>query len=129
MINPAAVIAPPTAALCFLARRSARIAVWVNTILLELYQTTIEPRWFVAAQELVKTMLTHFQAPEGGFYDTSDDHETLITRPRNLFVIRHERARGAPLRAVRDRDSRGGTHRDSDTLRQFPPPYLLAHTP
>jgi len=52
--------------------------------LLELYQTTFEPRWFVAAQELAETMLTHFQAPDGGFYDTSDDHETLITRPRDL---------------------------------------------
>jgi len=52
--------------------------------LLELYQTTFEPRWFVAAQELAETMIAHFQAPEGGFYDTSDDHETLITRPRDL---------------------------------------------
>jgi uncharacterized protein YyaL (SSP411 family) len=52
--------------------------------LLELYQTTFEPRWFVAAQELAETMLTHFQAPDGRFYDTSDDHEALITRPRDL---------------------------------------------
>ncbi|HSR34969.1 MAG TPA: thioredoxin domain-containing protein, partial [Anaerolineae bacterium] len=71
--------------------------------LLELYQTTFEPRWFVAAQELAETMLAHFRAdsvqlrPEpqlpsdstssggvAGFYDTSDDHEMLITRPRDL---------------------------------------------
>jgi uncharacterized protein YyaL (SSP411 family) len=52
--------------------------------LLELYQTTFEPRWFVAAQELAETMIVHFQVPDGGFYDTSDDHETLITRPRDL---------------------------------------------
>ena len=69
--------------------------------LLELYQTTFEPRWFVAAQELAETMIAHFQAPDGvqlartgqlpsnaggiaGFFDTSDDHETLITRPRDL---------------------------------------------
>jgi uncharacterized protein YyaL (SSP411 family) len=52
--------------------------------LIELYQTTFEPRWFVAAQELAETMIAHFQAPGGGFYDTSDDHETLITRPRDL---------------------------------------------
>jgi uncharacterized protein YyaL (SSP411 family) len=52
--------------------------------LLELYQTTFDPRWFVAAQELTETMLTHYQASDGGFYDTGDDHETLITRPRDL---------------------------------------------
>jgi uncharacterized protein YyaL (SSP411 family) len=52
--------------------------------LLELYQTTFEPRWFVAAQELTETILTHCRAPDGGFYDTSDDHEMLITRPRDL---------------------------------------------
>jgi uncharacterized protein YyaL (SSP411 family) len=52
--------------------------------LLELYQTTFEPRWFVAAQELSETVIAHFHASEGGFFDTSDDHETLITRPRDL---------------------------------------------
>ena len=52
--------------------------------LLELYQTTFEPRWFVAAQELAETMITHYQAPDGGFHDTSDDREALITRPRDL---------------------------------------------
>jgi uncharacterized protein YyaL (SSP411 family) len=52
--------------------------------LLELYQTTFELRWFVAAQELAETMINHFGDPEGAFYDTSDDHETLITRPRDL---------------------------------------------
>jgi uncharacterized protein YyaL (SSP411 family) len=29
-------------------------------------------------------MIARFQAPGGGFFDTSDDHETLITRPRDL---------------------------------------------
>ena len=29
-------------------------------------------------------MLAYFASDEGGFYDTSDDHETLITRPREL---------------------------------------------
>jgi len=69
--------------------------------LLELYQTTFDPRWFSAAQELAETMIAHFQAPDGvqlarpgqlqsnasgiaGFYDTSDDHESLVTRPRDL---------------------------------------------
>jgi uncharacterized protein YyaL (SSP411 family) len=52
--------------------------------LLELYQTTFEPRSFVAAQELAETMIEHFADSEGLLYDTSDDHETLITRPRDL---------------------------------------------
>jgi uncharacterized protein YyaL (SSP411 family) len=52
--------------------------------LLELYQTTFEPSWFLAAQELAETILKHFADSEGMFYDTSDDHETLITRPRDL---------------------------------------------
>jgi uncharacterized protein len=52
--------------------------------LLELYQTTFDHRWFLTAEELTETILARFQAPDGGFYDTSDDHETLITRPRDL---------------------------------------------
>jgi uncharacterized protein YyaL (SSP411 family) len=52
--------------------------------LLELCQTTFEPRWFVAAQELAETMLERFADSEGTLYDTSDDHETLITRPRDI---------------------------------------------
>jgi uncharacterized protein YyaL (SSP411 family) len=58
--------------------------------LLELYQTTFDLRWFVAAQELAETMIEHFSADGDdspglpGFYDTSDDHEALITRPRDL---------------------------------------------
>jgi len=49
-----------------------------------LYQTTFEPRWYQAAHELAEVMIAHFSAPEGGFFDTSDDHETLIIRPREL---------------------------------------------
>jgi len=52
--------------------------------LLELYQTSFEPRWYLAARELTGVMIEHFSAPDGGFFDTSDDHEELITRPREL---------------------------------------------
>ena len=51
--------------------------------LMELYQTTFHPRWFLAAKDLTEEMIEHFSAPDGGFFDTSDDHETLITRPRD----------------------------------------------
>jgi len=52
--------------------------------MLELYQSTFEPRWFQAAQDMATFVLAHFRADDGGFYDTSDDHEQLIVRPRNL---------------------------------------------
>ena len=51
--------------------------------LLELYQTTFDPRWYIAAHELAEAMIEHFSAPVG-FFDTSDDHETLVVRPREL---------------------------------------------
>ncbi len=52
--------------------------------LLELYQATFDPPYFAEAQSLAEVVLAHFAAPGGGFYDTSDDHEVLIARPRNL---------------------------------------------
>jgi uncharacterized protein YyaL (SSP411 family) len=52
--------------------------------LIQLYQTTFAARWLQEALSLTERVLTHFRAADGGFYDTSDDHEQLITRPRNL---------------------------------------------
>ncbi len=52
--------------------------------LLELYQSTYEERYFMAARRLADRVLAHFKTADGGFYDTSDDHERLIVRPRNL---------------------------------------------
>jgi uncharacterized protein YyaL (SSP411 family) len=52
--------------------------------LLALYQTTFDARYFVAARDLVEQMIAHFVAPDGLFYDTSDDHEALVTRPRDV---------------------------------------------
>jgi uncharacterized protein YyaL (SSP411 family) len=52
--------------------------------LLALYETTFDAQWFVAARELADTMLEHFADPAGGFFDTSDDAEALVTRPKDL---------------------------------------------
>jgi hypothetical protein len=53
--------------------------------LLALYQSSFEERWFVWARELAEMMLAHFRDEEnGGFYDTSDDHEALIQRPKDV---------------------------------------------
>ena len=52
--------------------------------LLTLYETTFEERFFVAARGLADTILERFAAPDGGFFDTADDAEALMARPRNL---------------------------------------------
>lgn len=52
--------------------------------LLELYQLSFVEKWFVEACRLADIALEHFKAEDGGFYDTSDDHEALIVRPRNV---------------------------------------------
>ena len=53
--------------------------------LLALYQTVFDERWFAWATELADIMLTHFaDEAHGGFFDTSDDHEALIQRPKDL---------------------------------------------
>ncbi len=52
--------------------------------LLQLYQTHPHSRWFTAAQDLTQALLAHFSDPAGGFFDTPDDHETLVVRPKDL---------------------------------------------
>ena len=52
--------------------------------LIELYQTTFDEKYFTAAVQFADDVLAHFSADEGGFFDTRDDHEKLIVRPRNL---------------------------------------------
>jgi len=53
--------------------------------LLALYEATFDERWFEWARELAGIMQTHFEDQEnGGFFDTSNDHEALIHRPKDL---------------------------------------------
>jgi uncharacterized protein YyaL (SSP411 family) len=53
--------------------------------LLDLYEATFEPRWFAAAREIADAMIARFADRErGGFFSTSDDHEQLLTRRKDL---------------------------------------------
>jgi uncharacterized protein YyaL (SSP411 family) len=53
--------------------------------LLTLYEATFEPQWFERAQELAETMIARFGDKErGGFFSTSDDHESLIARRKEI---------------------------------------------
>ena len=53
--------------------------------LLTLYEATFEKRWFDEARALADTMIARFGDPErGGFYSTSNDHEELIARRKEI---------------------------------------------
>ncbi|MBI3964794.1 MAG: thioredoxin domain-containing protein, partial [Chloroflexi bacterium] len=54
--------------------------------LLALYETTADRRWLETARVLADSIVAHFADEEnGGFFDTSDDHEALVARPKDLF--------------------------------------------
>jgi uncharacterized protein len=53
--------------------------------LLTLYEASFEPRWFDEAEAVAATMSDRFHdAERGGFFSTSDDHEELIARRKEV---------------------------------------------
>ncbi len=50
---------------------------------LALLSATGDPIWLERAGGLLDTALAHFADGQGGFYDTADDAETLVARPRD----------------------------------------------
>jgi uncharacterized protein len=53
--------------------------------LVSLYEATFEPRWFADARALADTMIERFSDDEnGGFFETSADHEQLVARRKDL---------------------------------------------
>jgi uncharacterized protein YyaL (SSP411 family) len=53
--------------------------------LLTLYESTFEQRWLEEAQALADITIARFGDPErGGFYSTSNDHEALIARRKEI---------------------------------------------
>jgi uncharacterized protein YyaL (SSP411 family) len=52
--------------------------------LLALYEASFDEKWFRIARELMDRVLVRFSDPAGGFFDTADDHERLVTRPKDV---------------------------------------------
>ena len=53
--------------------------------LLTLYESSFEPRWFAEARSLADAMIERFADDEnGGFFETSSDHERLLARRKDL---------------------------------------------
>ena len=68
------------------ARHSAYLEDYASLALglLSLYQADPNPSWYQAAIRLADQMLVHFSDPAGGFFDTPDDGEALLYRPKDL---------------------------------------------
>jgi uncharacterized protein YyaL (SSP411 family) len=70
------------------ARLNAYLEDYANVAdgLVALYEATFSECWLTAAVELADVILQEFRDEEnGGFFDTSTQHETLITRPKDIF--------------------------------------------
>lgn len=52
--------------------------------LLELYQTDFDNKWFTSAKELTDEMIEKFSDESGGFFDTPNDGENLLIRPKDI---------------------------------------------
>ena len=50
---------------------------------LDLAQATADPVWLERAGALLDVALERFRADDGGFFDTADDAEALVARPRD----------------------------------------------
>jgi len=67
----------------------ARLSAYLDdyVFLIDAILSLLEARWrnedLRFAIELTEVVLNHFQAEDGGFYFTADDHEALIQRPRS----------------------------------------------
>jgi uncharacterized protein YyaL (SSP411 family) len=48
------------------------------------YEATGEERWFTKVVGLAESILGRFADPEGGFFDTAEDGERLVVRPKGL---------------------------------------------
>jgi hypothetical protein len=53
--------------------------------LFALYELTFDSQWLIAATRIADRMIEQFWDPAGGFYFTSEDHESLLTRPKDFF--------------------------------------------
>jgi uncharacterized protein len=69
--------------------------------LLDLHGATNEQRFWDAARTQMETVIAHFSDVEaGGFYSTSDQHEGLITRPKDIFDGALPAANGVAVRVL-----------------------------
>jgi uncharacterized protein YyaL (SSP411 family) len=82
---------------------------------LKLLSATGDPVWLERAGALLETALGHFADGEGGFYDTADDAEVLVSRPRDPSDNASPSGHSALVHALLDHAAvtGSGRHRDA----------------
>jgi uncharacterized protein YyaL (SSP411 family) len=78
---------------------------------LDLVQATGDPVWLERAGLLIDVALDHFRADDGGFFDTADDAEQLVARPRDPSDNASPSGLSALLHAVVTHSALTGSHR------------------
>jgi hypothetical protein len=70
----------------FAAQHNAYLEDYASLILalLDLYACDLDEKWYRKSVQLAGQMVVHFSDSEGGFFDTRDDHEILLLRPKDL---------------------------------------------
>ncbi|MEE8412025.1 MAG: thioredoxin domain-containing protein [Acidobacteriota bacterium] len=87
---------------------------FLGRALLDLYETDFDRRWLDRSAQIATTMLERFGDTErGGFFFTSDDHETLLTRNRSV----HDGALPAGSGVAAGWLARLGDHLDEERFR------------
>jgi uncharacterized protein len=99
--------------------------------LLDLYQTSFDNRWFAAAQDLAQGMLDRFSDPDGGFFDSPSDADTLPLRPKDLQDNAVPSGNALACEALLRLAALGGDSRLSETARSSIQPVAssLGHYP
>ncbi len=94
--------------------------------LLDLYEAGFETRFLTESGALAETVLQRFEDPDhGGFFFTSDDHETLLSRNRSL----HDGALPSGAGVVVELLLRLASHLDRPDFREAAERTLLAYRP
>jgi uncharacterized protein YyaL (SSP411 family) len=81
--------------------------------LVSLYESGADVRYLHEAHTLVTRIRTAFRAPDGGFFSTAEQHETLVLRPREGFDGATPSANAVAARAM----ARLSYHVDDRTMR------------
>jgi len=81
---------------------------------LDLLQATGDAVWLERARVLLDSALDHFAADDGGFFDTADDAEVLVARPRDPSDNASPSGLSAVVHALADYAALTGSGRHRD---------------